>query len=118
MILTNNEIIDLYHESKFDTIINNLKLDPRWKDIHYINEHTIPSLSTNMEYSYLESRCQYGWIILKLGMDCQIVYESDVEYILAYAISTSNIELVEHLFTAENINPYSVVNMIRLSKNI
>lgn len=115
MILTNNEIIDLYHESNFDAIIADLKLDPRWNTIHHINKYDLPIISNNMEYSHFASQCQYNTIIFKLVTDInfQIEYESDVEYILAYAISTSNIDLVEHLFTVKNINSYSVVNMMR-----
>ena len=112
MILTNNEIIDLYHESNFDAIITDLKLDPQWNTI---NKYDMTSISNNMEYSHFISQRQYNTIGCKLVTypNCQIEYESDVEYILAYAISTSNIVLIEHLFTVKNINSYSVVNMMR-----
>lgn len=114
MKLSNAEIIDLYHESQFDTIIADLKLDPRWDNIHHIN---IYRLRKGLYEGYnQEKRCiMYNNIIerLTVNVDKKIIYDCDQTYILSYAISTSNIELFKCTFTIDNLCDLIIINAFR-----
>lgn len=65
-MLTNDEIIDLYHQNKFDTIITNLKLTPEWKLCHVKDLRKIPRIFGSMEYSLLRSKIEQEHILRKL----------------------------------------------------
>lgn len=114
MKLTNNEIIDLYHESDFDTIITDLKLDLRWEEIHHINTYRL-RIGLYMGYTKEKQRLMYNTIINELTADTEnkIIYDSKQTYILSYAISTSNIELFKCAFIANNLCDLILINAFR-----
>lgn len=103
MNLTNKEIIDLYDQKEFDTIIANIKLDPKWKDMINVTIH----LSYKTEYSQLCSQSDYNKII------CNIVKHNPVHRILKYVIFTSNLEIFSYLFTINNLSYVIIINVLQ-----
>lgn len=112
MKLTNSEIIDLYHQSEFDTVIDDLKLDPKWSTIHRYN--TYATLEVHDEFIKEKQYIFYNNITTKLhAYKNEIIYGSKSECILAYTVLTSNIELFRHLFTENNLTEFIIVHTLR-----
>jgi hypothetical protein len=118
MELTNDEIINLYQQNKFDTIITNLQLTPEWELCHEKDLRKIPLICKNTEYILLRSQFEQEHILRKLPdkYEFELTYDLDSQHILAYVTYIANIELFPYVLTSDSLCPYILINILRNPK--